>query len=282
MGGAMKKIVLGGLVALAAAALGATPAHASHSWGNYHWAKAATSNPSVSVTLGENLVATSSSNWPVLFKGTSGATLGDPGSVVHDWSHLNLMPLGTGNGFADILDTPRTTGINSNRKRCKPASGRVEVCNARYGFNGWLGLATIWISGGHITQGVAKVNDSYLDSSRYATAARQHVLCQEVGHTFGLDHQDESGADLDTCMDYADAFDNAHPDDHDNQQINLIYSSHTDGGGGGAAFTGRGQVRRLHDDVYVEEFPGGGKAFTFITWESGEAAAQAPNDRVPE
>ncbi len=33
----------------------------------------------------------------------------------------------------------------------------------------------------------------------------------EVGHTFGLDHQDESGADLDTCMDYAKGLVNPSP-----------------------------------------------------------------------
>ena len=30
----------------------------------------------------------------------------------------------------------------------------------------------------------------------------QHVICQEIGHTFGLDHQSETGASLNTCMDY--------------------------------------------------------------------------------
>jgi len=38
-------------------------------------------------------------------------------------------------------------------------------------------------------------------------------MCQEIGHIWGLGHQDESGADFHTCMDYAtnpDA-DNMHP-----------------------------------------------------------------------
>jgi len=29
----------------------------------------------------------------------------------------------------------------------------------------------------------------------------QHVICQEIGHTFGLDHQDESGISLNSCID---------------------------------------------------------------------------------
>ena len=46
------------------------------------------------------------------------------------------------------------------------------------------------------------MNDSYLNSG-YTTTNKQHVICQEIGHAFGLDHQDESGADLNTCMDYS-------------------------------------------------------------------------------
>jgi hypothetical protein len=51
------------------------------------------------------------------------------------------------------------------------------------------------------------LNDYYFSGggSSYTynnSAQMQHVVCQEVAHTFGLDHQDESGASLDTCMDY--------------------------------------------------------------------------------
>jgi len=282
----VKRLVVASLTVLVLSAIGAGPALASHSWGSYHWAQASTSSPDVGVTLGNNLTSSRSTNWPALFKGGASAPLGSPGTVVHDWTNLHLMPLGTGNGFADILDTPWTTGANvSNPKRCKPKSGRVEVCNARYGFNGWLGVAQIWISGGHIVQGTAKVNDSYLDSSRYTTVAKQQVLCQEVGHTFGLDHQDESGNDLDTCMDYADAFDNPHPNAHDNQQINAIYSSHTDRSTSSTRIkngNGRGRVRRLEKDLYVEQLPGGGKVFTFVTWRNERAADAAPDSSVPE
>jgi hypothetical protein len=49
-------------------------------------------------------------------------------------------------------------------------------------------------------------------------------MCQEIGHTFGLGHQDESGADLNTCMDYSNALDNPSPNQHDFQQLQSIYS----------------------------------------------------------
>jgi hypothetical protein len=49
------------------------------------------------------------------------------------------------------------------RLRSKPPDGRVEVRNGNYGFNGWLGLTQIWVSGDQIVKAVAKLNDSYHD-----------------------------------------------------------------------------------------------------------------------
>jgi len=59
------------------------------------------------------------------------------------------------------------------------------------------------------------------------------VMCQEVGHTFGLAHQDENqtNPNLGTCMDYTRDPDgppsNEHPNSHDYSQLVSIYS-HTD------------------------------------------------------
>ncbi len=276
------KLTLTALLALAFSAVAASPALAAHSWGSYHWAQAsASSTPSVTVNLGDNMVPSRSTNWPALFDGSS--TTG--ANTVFNWSNLHLFPLGIGNPFADILESPSVAGANAtSQKRCKAVSGRVEVCNARYGFNGWLGLAQIWTSGGHIVQGVAKMNDSYLDGSRYTDVNKQHVLCQEVGHTFGLGHTSEDGSDQNTCMDYSDDIGNPHTNEHDNEQINAIYRAHDDGGTSSTSIStkGSGKVRRLHKDVYVETFPNGVKKFTFVTFVSDAAAAAAPNDRVPE
>src|SRR3989344_8120786 len=135
---------------------------ANHSWGNYHWAR--TSNP-FNLNLADNL----SSNWDPYLVTTSS-----------DWS------------VSSVLDTTIVAG-SQNLRRCRPTSGRVEVCNYRYGKNGWLGLAQIWISGNHITQGLTKLNDTYFNTTKYNTPAwKNMVMCQEVGHTFGLDHQDEA------------------------------------------------------------------------------------------
>lgn len=252
---AARKITLG-LVALTLAALTVpVQASASHSWGGYHWGTTA-----VPFTLGldNNLTTT---EW---------LTIGSASST--DWS------------ASSVLDTP-LSAVRTDNKRCKASSGRVEVCNGRFGNNGWLGLAQIWISGGHIVQGTAKMNDSYLASASYTTTNRRHVLCQEVGHTFGLDHQDESGADLNTCMDYADRLDNPSPNTHDYQQLQAIYN-HTHATGtvatGTAPSGGKGNVKRLSDDLYVEDKGNGEKLFTFVTWVDDAHARAAPSDRAPE
>lgn len=281
----VKKLGLLTLLALTVVALSAGPAAASHRWGTYHWSQASSStDPSVSVLLGDNLLKTGASDWPSIFKGTPATGK----NVVSNWSHLELTARSFtfANDARDIFETPYEPGKNrTSQKKCKPYAGQVEVCNARYGANGWLGLAQIWTSGGHIVQGTAKVNDTYFDSSRYTAVAKQHVLCQEVGHAFGLDHQDESGADFDTCMDYGSKLDNAHPDQHDNHTVNEIYRDHPDSGTSSSSTTankGQGKVRRVRKDLYVESFPNGEKVFTFVTFTSDTAAARAPSDRVPE
>lgn len=108
------------------------------------------------------------------------------------------------------------------------------MCSNRYGFNGWLGAAQIWISGSHITQGTVKVNDSYFNTATYNKAEwRSMVMCQEIGHTFGLDHQDETfdSPNLGTCMDYTNnpaggsgQLSNVKPNQHDYDQLEIIYS----------------------------------------------------------
>ena len=52
-------------------------------------------------------------------------------------------------------------------------------------------------------------------------------MCQEVGHTLGLDHQDEdfSNLPLGTCMDYSnDPTLNQHPNQHDYDMLETIYT----------------------------------------------------------
>jgi hypothetical protein len=194
----MRKVSVVAIAALAVGGL-AAPAAANHSWNGYHWARS--SNP-FTIKLGDNVDA----RWD-----------GYLTAAASDWSKSTA-----GNPLRASVVPGSTTP-----KQCRPTLGRVEVCNAAYGRRGWLGIATISVNQGHITQGTAQMNDTYYDTPTFNTAFwRGAVMCQEVGHTFGLDHQDESGADLRTCMDYAtnpDA-DNTHPNCHDYEELAAIYA----------------------------------------------------------
>lgn len=179
---------------------------ASHSWGNYHWAR---TTPQFTLRLGDNLT---SASWKSHLAQTSS-----------DWNSGN---------------TPILTAViaGTSNKRCAMVSGTTQVCNGTYGKNGWLGLATINITGGvHITQGSAKMNDSYFNMPTYNNPnERLHVICQEVAHTFGLGHQSTDGSSQDSCMDYfsntganANSTLSTKPNQHDFDQLNIIYG-HTD------------------------------------------------------
>jgi hypothetical protein len=164
----------------------------------------------------------------------------------------------------------------------------VEVCNYTYGNTGWLGVAQIWVSGDHITQGTVKLNDTYFNKSPYNTDPwRNLVSCQEIGHTFGLDHQDEDfyNTNLGTCMDYTiDPTSNQHPNDHDYQELETIYA-HLDNkttvstvtpmpaAMANGEFATRAEWGKHlrdsqdgHESVFVRDFGNGHKVFTFVTW----------------
>jgi hypothetical protein len=184
------------LAALLALAAFSTEADASHSWGNYHWANNKDSDgngvpdPFV-LKLGDNVSQAIStdptSNWDIYLDTASS------NDANRGWD------------YSSVLDTNIVRPGGVAPKSCKPLNGRVDVCNAKYGTNGWLGLAGISVSGRHITKAYVKLNDTYFNRAQYNTPAwRNLVMCQEIGHTFGLDHTDEihNNANLGSCMDY--------------------------------------------------------------------------------
>jgi len=237
-------------LALLIAGMTASTASASHAWGNYHWAR--TSNP-FTVPLGDNVSNTAYSNWD-----------GALGGASVDWTQSR------------VLDSPVVAGAAGNPKRCRANDGRIEVCNATYGANGWLGLAQIWTTGGHIVKALAKMNDTYFNSTKYDYTAERHVMCQEVGHGYGLGHQDESGADLNTCMDYSNALDNPSPNAHDYEQLETIYA-HTDSSSTvssvaaakfpeNAAPIATERRDTIRTSTIVEDYGNGFRIYTHITW----------------
>ena len=242
-----------GVAAITMSLLAPSLASANHSWGGYHWAR--TSSP-FTVKLGNNLT------------GAWGSYLNTTSS---DWSQ------------STVLDTTVVAG-GSKGRNCRATTGRVEVCNGAYGNNGWLGIASISITGGvHITKATVRLNDTYFDTPQYNTSAwRNLVMCQEVGHAFGLDHQDEAfdNANLGTCMDYTNnPASNQHPNAHDYQQLETIYAhldstttvgAITPGGSGAADADDFGQLVRTSQGGYLSTFVndlGAGElVVTFIIW----------------
>lgn len=94
----------------------------------------------------------------------------------------------------------------------------LELLSGDYGFNGWLGLAQIWPRGCVIQRAQTKLNNTYLSSPSYSRTNKKHVACQEVGHTFGLDH---NRVDTNTCMN--DTILSApRPNQHDFDLVNAI------------------------------------------------------------
>jgi hypothetical protein len=181
-----------------------------------------------------------------------------------DWD-IYLPQVSSDWSTSNVLDTTVVAG-GTDARRCKATTGRVEVCNAKYGFNGWLGIAQIWVSGDHITKAITKMNDSYFNTSTYNTPAwKRMVVCQEVGHTFGLDHQDENfnNANLGTCMDYTSnpsgPPSNISPNQHDYDELAIIYA-HTDSSntniGQTAGGPGNGKMPPAMDDI---DFSGPGQ-----------------------
>jgi hypothetical protein len=265
----MKKFIVRAAL-LSGAVIALNPAFANHSWGSYHWGR--TSNP-----LKLNIVDAVSSQWDASLDGARS-----------DWDQSTVLTLTEESG----------SGINA--KKCTAITGKVLVCNAAYGQRGWLGIASIWASGNHITKATTKLNDSYHNYAPYNTSAwRNFVTCQEIGHDFGLDHQDENfdNANLGSCMDYTNnPGTNQHPNSHDYQQLSTIYqhldsvnTSTTQATNFGVRVPGRAPVAppglneaagdspaewgrairtdaKGRPDLFVQELGGGRRKITHVLW----------------
>ena len=244
-------------------------ARAHHSWNGFHWARQ--SNP-FTLKLGDNV----GPNWDSHLK-----------AAAADWRE------------SAVLDTSIVAG-RTNPDDCRTTRGRVEVCKSRYGRNGWVGITRVWKSGKHITQATTRLNGTYFSTPKYdTTAVRRMMMCHELGHSLGLDHQDEvaNNPNLGTCLDFtndpnggaggASESDpsNLHPNRHDYKELARIYShrdatttvdrtsaastmlpSASSGDLSSRAEWGR-KIRESGNgklEVWVRGYGGGNKVFTFV------------------
>jgi hypothetical protein len=274
------------LLALGILAGTSPTASAEHSWSNYHFvwdSGKLTTTGLLPLAVNDNTISTSWSNvlGQVIGWWNAGCTgTGSPNSAC---TPSISMPL--------YLSAQRGNNISSQRK-CPPTLGHIDVCHTTYGRNGWLGIASVWVSSSrHITQATVKMNDTYFQMAKYNSVAwRNLVLCQELGHTFGLDHQDENfnNRNLGTCMDYTNLpEDNQWPNYHDFQQVKTIYS-HVDVTSTSTTSATSANVRppgMMHEmnepsqwgrlvrqsangrtALYVLDLGGGHRVVTFVIW----------------
>ncbi len=254
-------------IVVLAATFVAAPSIATHSWSTYHWERS--SNP---LTL--TLINSTTDDWDQYVS-----------EAVGDWNVSLVISL-TEDMFGDTS--------NRTRRQCRGPSGGIRICNLAYGNTGWLGIAGISVdSGGHITTGYTKMNDTYFADPYYDNDLwKQSVTCQEIGHNLGLDHQDEdfNNMSLKTCMDYQDP-PWPSPNSHDYEQLAQMYQ-HTDGGSGGGgscnAPPGKGcnkngslrgnngdigwgisLGRRGQKETFMRIDPDGTRHIVFVTWAIG-------------
>ena len=107
---------------------------ADNVWGDYHWSR---QEAKFTLQLGDNV----DSNWDTYLVNS-----------INGWNTSTVITL-------------EQTAGGTRPRRCKITKGRVEVCNAKYGFNGWLGIAdllteqqesTVVVLGGSLVEVVAR------------------------------------------------------------------------------------------------------------------------------
>ena len=212
-------------LSFAVAVLVTVPLFASHGWSNYHWPR---STAEASIPIYRSLTTTTYANWPDHLQKS---TFGDPNNpnsyTRRGWNDSSVLALTIYSSYTD----------STTRYNCSPPSQAIRVCNYPYGSTGWAGLAQVWPdSNGHITKANTKVNDTYFGSGSYVTWQR-HVMCQEVGHDFGLGHTSENGTSQNTCMDYYRNTSNSDwqstgPNQHDFDQLKTQHHASTLPGAG--------------------------------------------------
>lgn len=194
MSGAIRALIAASLFTAA----GSAPALASHSWDGLHWARPGSAE--VMVPVGDNV----GPQWDKYLTG-----------AVAKWNKSTVIQ--------STIVGGKTLPI-----KCKFVLGTIQICNAAYGLTGWLGLTSVALSNGHISAMTNKLNDSYYNTPTYNTAGwRSYVACHELGHAYGLAHQDEDfyNPNIGSCLDLPlNVLGNEGPNAHDYEMLSTIYN----------------------------------------------------------
>jgi len=137
--------------------------------------------------------------------------------AIEDWQASDVLTL--------------TTSKVDEDPECTPKSNIMRVCNKDYGETGWKGINEILTQGKTIVSSVAKMNEYYVGQNIQPQRTkiedeRRYTMCHEIGHGFGLPHQDEDflNEDLLSCMDYSmKPANNLIPNDVDFGNLNQLY-----------------------------------------------------------
>ena len=190
------------------------PASASHTWSNFHWRRTSSALTTIPVRRYHSAV------WVTRYN-----------AAIARWRSAAMTKI-----------RPATVLASGPRSNCASllVAGAITSCDGAYGNTGWLGLATVWtVSGGHIYYARSLVNNTYYAQSYYNNIPwRQMVICQEIGHTFGVGHVNVTYNTPNTgsCMDYTNDPDggaggvsnsdpsNMNPNAHDYALINAKHT----------------------------------------------------------
>ncbi len=218
------------VAALAASALDVSTAMARNQWANYHWEFPA---DQTQITINVN----NCQDDPDLYGYDTNVHFVYPNA---DWDDVINNPDGAiavldGDCPANVATQSDPIGTFNSRVVAYDASnsesqGTVNAFNANYGRTGWVGVAIVELisSSGdnHIVYGEVHLNDYYAGAYNAYNdpLVMRKIQCQEVGHTFGLDHVKKDNS----CMYSSMAFigSDYEPNGHDGGMVDKITHGH--------------------------------------------------------
>jgi len=158
-------------------------------------------------------------------------------ALSEDWySYLDQAVQDWGNGPPKSLSL--STEIVPYDFDCSPIKGHIKACNGNYGYTDWKGINESILIDGYIVSSTVRLNDFFMKAA--TSGSRQYTICHELGHGFGLPHNDENffNKDLGSCLDYTVRPEqNQQPSAYDFERLAELY---------GAISSGRRSLDRIH------------------------------------